>query len=56
VIVPTPPVATMLVEYACPTVAEDMLVVEKTRAGALIMIMNGFIVLPEGSFTVTEME
>jgi len=33
-----------------------MLVVVKVNAGALIMIMKDFIVLPEGSFTATEME
>jgi len=30
-----------------------MLVVEKVRAGTVIVMMNGVVVLPEGSFTVT---
>jgi len=31
-----------------------MLLVEKVRAGALIVMMKGVVVLPEGSVTVTE--
>jgi hypothetical protein len=37
-LVAVPPVARMLAEYACPTVAEGILVVEKVIGGVLITI------------------
>jgi len=44
--VPVPPVAVTVAEYACPTAAAGMLVEEKVRAGTVILMINDAVELP----------